>query len=130
MLPIALALAIGSMGLTTTETPAGSRWHPSLIHSFAVPAEERVFVTFHANGRVTGNGGCNQFFGGYKIAGDTVRIGPLASTKKGCPGKYELETTFLSTLQAAATFRREGASLVLFDAGGQEIARLVEVDGA
>lgn len=109
---------------------AGSTWHPSSIHSYAVPAEERVYVVFKQDGRISGNGGCNQFFSAYTIDGNTIKIGPIASTKKGCPGKYELETSFFSVLQSATTFEQEGAVLVLYDGEGRKIAELIKTDDA
>lgn len=105
---------------------AGSQWRPSTIYSHDIPAGERAFVVFQDDGRVTGNGGCNRFFGGYTVEDGTIRIGPIAATKMGCPGKYELETSFLAALQAATAYELDGTKLVLFGARGEELARLVK----
>lgn len=125
---LAFALALGALAMSTDL--AGSAWRPSSLHSYDVPADERVYVTFKEDGRVFGNGGCNQFFSGYTTDGNTIKIDLIASTKKGCPGKYELETSFFSVLQAATTFKQEGATLLLYDGEGHEIAQLIKTDGA
>jgi heat shock protein HslJ len=78
---------------------------------------------FNPEGRISGNGGCNQFFGAHSISG-TIKIGPLVSTRKGCPGLHA-ETAFFATLEAAKSFAQEGDNLVLFDAAGAKLAQFV-----
>jgi heat shock protein HslJ len=128
MLLLALALALGSLAANTAL--AGSTWHPNFIHASAVPSGERIYLAFKPDGQVVGNGSCNHFFSVYTITGNSIQIGPILSTKKGCPGKFELETAFFSALQAARTYQRDDHMLVLFDESGQELARFVETDGA
>src|SRR5690242_16248586 len=41
-------------------------------------------ITFADDGTVTGTGGCNSFHGSYTLNGNTIKIGPLASTQKSC----------------------------------------------
>ena len=74
------------------------------------------------DGQISGNGGCNRFFGGYTIAGNAISIGPLASTRKGCPGLMQLEVSFFATLQSAKTFAADETKLVLFSAAGFKLA--------
>ncbi|MEZ5828482.1 MAG: META domain-containing protein [Hyphomicrobiales bacterium] len=126
---LVVATTLGLLGLSTVEDLTGSRWHPSAVYANDVSAEERIFVEFKPDGKVTGIGGCNRFFGGYAIEGDQIRIGPIASTKMGCPGKFELETSFFSALQAAKSWKRDGTTLMLLDANGQQLARFFEVGG-
>ena len=78
--------------------------------------------------RITGNGGCNRFFGGYAISGNHIKIGPLASTRKGCPGLIKLEATFFATLQAASSFEQTDTTLILFDAAGNTLAQFVRAE--
>jgi len=125
---LALAFAAGTLAMSTDLV--GSAWRPSLIHAHSVPAEERVYITFKDDGRVFGNGGCNHFFSVYATDGNTIKIGPIASTKKGCPGKYELETSFFSVLESAKTYELHETTLVLFNGYGQPIAELIKTDNA
>ncbi len=117
---------------------AGSVWRPTELRgeplvgesSAALPAETqagvaRMLVEFKPDGQIGGNGGCNRFFGGYTISGDAISIGPLASTRKGCPGLMQLEVSFFATLQAAKSFAADETKLVLFSAAGFKLAEFV-----
>ena len=106
----------------------GSEWRPSFLVSAELPEKNRIVVTFKSGGEIAGNGGCNHFFGSYTISGNAIRIGPLMSTRMGCPGTLQLEGAFFGMLRAAATFEQDGTKLVLFDAAGTELARFVRSD--
>ena len=71
-----------------------------------------VIATFGDDGRVTGSGGCNRFFGPYALDGDALAIGPLATTRRACSepeGVGEQEAAFLAALERVATWSiREG----------------------
>ncbi|MFC1464841.1 MAG: META domain-containing protein [Candidatus Brachytrichaceae bacterium NZ_4S206] len=79
-------------------------------------------VVFDAEGRISGNAGCNAFTGSYKVEDDgKITIGPLAATRKLCntpEGVMEQETQFLAALETAATYRIEGDRLQLRTADG------------
>ena len=107
----------------------GSEWRPTRLAASAVPQDGGIFVQFKSGGRLAGNGGCNGFFGSYKISEGALEIGPLGSTRMSCPRPIaDLETAFFSTLESAKTFRRDGEVLVLFDQNGSEVARLAQTD--
>ena len=59
---------------------------------------------------VGGSGGCNTYRGDFAVDGETISIGPLASTKRGCPGPAgEIETTYLAALDAAGLWAIDAA---------------------
>ncbi|MGH6832866.1 MAG: META domain-containing protein [Methyloceanibacter sp.] len=124
-----LVLAVGTAGMTMGGDLAGSEWRPSFMRASDLPAASQMIVQFSPDGKITGNGGCNQFFGGYTISGNHIKIGPLASTRKGCPGLLFAETAFFATLEAAKSFEQDGATLVLFDVTGAELAQFVRAGG-
>lgn len=67
-------------------------------------------ANFSADGSVSGNAGCNDFSGSYKVNGSSISIGPLASTMKMCSdptGVMDQEAQYLAALQSAATYRIE-----------------------
>jgi heat shock protein HslJ len=71
---------------------------------------------FGKDGNLSGNAGCNTYSGTYKVDGDQITIGPLASTMMACDqpaGVMEQETQYLSALQSAATYQIEGKLLQL-----------------
>ncbi|WP_296235961.1 META domain-containing protein [uncultured Pseudomonas sp.] len=56
-------------------------------------------VTFAADGRAHGHAGCNHWFAGYTLKGDTVRFETPGSTRKMCaPSLMEQEQRFLAAL--------------------------------
>ena len=123
-----LVLAVGTAGLTMGVDLAGSEWRPSFMSAAELPAGIKMQVEFQPDGKITGNGGCNRFFGGYTISGNRIKIGPLASTRKGCPGLLRLETAFFATLQAAGSFEQTDTTLILFDASGAKLAPFVRAE--
>jgi heat shock protein HslJ len=118
-----LVLAVGTAGMTMGADLAGSEWRPRFLRASELPAASHMVVQFNPDGRITENGGCNQFFGGYTVSGNHIEIGPLASTRKGCPGLLLAETAFFATLEAAESFAQDGTTLVLFDAAGAKLAQ-------
>jgi heat shock protein HslJ len=70
--------------------------------------------------QVSGDTGCNTFSGPYTVEGDTITIGPLASTLRACadPGVDEQGTKYLQALALAKTFAVTGDRLDLFRADG------------
>lgn len=66
---------------------------------------------FGKDGTLSGNSGCNTYTGGYKVNGDQITIGPLASTMMACSepaGVMDQEAQYLAALQSAATYQIEG----------------------
>lgn len=108
---------------------AGSEWRPVQIGELQVDPDLEVFVQFRGEGELSGHGGCNRFFGPWQTEGDTIRIGPLASTRMACPDpQMELEAALFGALEAARSYRRERVDLTLFDADGGELARFAQTD--
>jgi heat shock protein HslJ len=70
--------------------------------------------------QVSGSAGCNQYNGSYTLDGDTVTIGPLATTRMACePDVMDQETAFLTALQTPDLgVEVNGANVTLRDASG------------
>ncbi len=88
-----------------------------------VPVPEGVVVTARfIDGRVAGRGGCNRYSAGYTLDGDSLSIGPVASTLMACPEPAaSLETAFLSALGRTATYATDSTTLTLADSSGSTI---------
>jgi len=125
---VGLLFAVGSAGMAMGADLAGSEWRPSFISAADLPAGIAMQVAFQPDGSVTGHGGCNRFFGGYTISGHHIKIGPLASTRKGCPGLLLAEAAFFATLEAASRFEQTDTTLILFDAAGAKLAQFVRAE--
>jgi len=68
-------------------------------------------AVFGKDGSLSGNSGCNTYSGAYKLNGDQITIGPLASTMMACnepAGVMEQEAQYLAAIQSAATYQIEG----------------------
>ncbi len=84
---------------------------------------EPHLVLHSEEARVAGNGGCNQFSGGYEIDGDSITFGLMASTKMACPEVEDVDQAFLAALENATSFRMTAHHLELLDDEGSTIAR-------
>ena len=125
---LGLTLALAVSGATMSTDLMGSDWRPSFLSASDLPAGHHMLVHFAPDGRISGNGGCNQFFGAYAVSGDRIDIGPIASTRKGCPGLIAIEGAFFATLRAAKSFAQEAATLTLYDAAGTKLAQFVRAE--
>ncbi len=110
-------------------TLAGPTWHMIAYNNGkqAVQSAEAgadVTAVFGSDGQVTGNATCNQYNGPYTTKDDTIKIGPLMSTKMAC-GSDTLnaqEAAYLAALGNAATYSIQGSHLELRDADGALMA--------
>jgi len=123
------ALSLGGCTGGNDASLAGSEWRPLELAGRPVSSPAEMFVTFGGNDELRGNGGCNGFFGTYESGGGTLAIGPLGSTRMACDVNVMAdETAFLDVLAQATAYRRERNALVLIEADGQTIARLIQTD--
>ena len=68
-----------------------------------------------------GSTGCNGFHGPYQLSGDSLHIGPLASTLSACldPEMNGQEAAFLDAVSRALTWQVSGDTLSLSDETGR-----------
>ena len=123
---VLIAGCIGSGKKTMAETnPAGlmgSTWLVVDIGGRGVIDDAQTTITFEAEGRVAGSGGCNRYFGSVTIKGDAITFGKLGSTMMACvPALMDQEQRFLNALAATRSYR--------FDDPGHKLVFLGE-DGA
>lgn len=110
------------------ESPAGS-WRVEDIRGGVIGNAE-VTLQIAADGKVSGSGGCNRYFGKATIQGDTIRLGGLGSTRMACePALMKLEGTYHETLEAVRTFKLHPRrrKLVLLDRRGREVVSLARM---
>lgn len=79
-------------------------------------------LTFAADGRVSGNTGCNRFAGSYDLSGEGLRFGPLAGTRMACPAAQSAtERAMTDVLQSITRFDVTDDGQVLFYAGDTQV---------
>jgi heat shock protein HslJ len=102
-------------GVTKPDALVGPTWRLVTIDGQAVVEGSKVTALFSSDARVSGNAGCNGYFGSAKLDTGTLSIGPLGSTLMACvpDGVMTQETRYLAALQAAAHFSVSGDELRL-----------------
>jgi heat shock protein HslJ len=94
---------------------AGSEWLLEDLGGSGVIDRIQATLAFPEAGKVEGNGSCNRFFGPATISGDTIKLGPLASTRMACPETVmNQESKYLDALQAAERFEWKDSHLLIY----------------
>ena len=78
--------------------------------------DTEVTAHFHSETKeVRGSGGCNTYFGSYKVDGNSLTIiGPFAVTEMWCGDeKGAQESEYLDLLLAAGSFEVDGDNLII-----------------
>ncbi len=86
------------------------------------PAEPHLILNSETL-RAGGAGGCNRLTGSYKLNGDRLSLGPMASTMMACTEGMETEKAFLEALGRVSGWRIAGHQLELLDTAGKVVAR-------
>ncbi|MFC2046971.1 YbaY family lipoprotein [Chloroflexota bacterium] len=76
-----------------------------------------------AEGKLSGSGGCNSYFGGYEINKNELTINPpIGSTMMACAGPImDQEEEYLKLLKATETFQIQNIKLVISCSGNKEL---------
>ncbi|WP_269931609.1 YbaY family lipoprotein [Aminobacter sp. HY435] len=99
-------------------------WVAEDINGAAVNEKAKPTLRVAVDGKVSGRGGCNGFFGSAKVDGSKVEFGQMGSTQMACEQQVmDQEHKFHQALDGAASFRIEQGKLVLTDKDGKDILR-------
>ncbi|MEZ4557560.1 MAG: META domain-containing protein [Caldilineaceae bacterium] len=94
----------------------------AMINEFAADA---ITATF-ADGSLSGNAGCNNYFTSYTVDGDALTTGRGGATMMACPEPVMIqEQTYLANLTAVTRYAIVGDELRLFDGGAQPLLTYV-----
>ena len=89
--------------------------------SKAAPAGVSVDALFE-NGKVGGFSGVNTYQGQYKLSGNSLTIGQIASTLMAGPQNLmDLEQVYLADLQQVASCSADAVGLTLFNGNGRQV---------
>ena len=126
-----LQLNLGSGGdqmlMSPLPTPSlvGTNWQANSYNNGrggvqSLLAGTEMTAVFSDDGQLSGSAGCNRYFGPYQSGGDSLKIGPLASSRMLCepPAVMDQEHAFLAALEAATQYQFENGRLVLRDTSG------------
>lgn len=97
----------------------GIEWRVATLGEVAV-SDPVAWVRFTDNGEVEGDTGCNRFRASFVAGVTALRIGPLALTRRACPGEAlaAQERLLLSAIESVEARQVAGGVLQLHDAGG------------
>jgi putative lipoprotein len=129
---------IGCQSVAPTAAPpatvfalVGTAWIAEEIEGRRGLDQVQSTLTFESAERIVGSTGCNRYFAPLQVSGTALRIGMGGSTRRACPPEVmDQESRFLAALDAIRTYRRDGSTLLLSDAGGQVRLRLKQTDVA
>jgi heat shock protein HslJ len=109
----------------------GSEWLLEDLGGDGVIDAIQATLVFPEAGKVAGNGSCNRFFGPAKIMGDTIKLGPLASTRMACPeAVMNQESKYVEALQAAEHFESKDSHLLIYCKGREKPLRFTRMQAS
>lgn len=89
-------------------------------------AGTQLTLELREDGTLGGYDGCNRYMSGYTLAGDTLTIGPIATTRMACrgpAGAAEQAAAYAAALGTVTGFRIEGEALTLLTGEGATAVR-------
>ena len=101
-------------------TLPGSSWQVTSFAGQTPLADHAITFEFDADSNIAGNGSCNRFGGTCTIEGNTIKVGPLRSTRRACePEIMQQEHKFLALLGSVSTWKidPDGALVLTGDDG-------------
>jgi heat shock protein HslJ len=83
-------------------------------------------LEFPEEGRVSGNGSCNQFHGMVTVSGGVITFGPLATTRKMCgEAAMHQENEYLAALREVERFEIREPFRYIFAANRPQPLRFI-----
>lgn len=112
----------GDMPVRDPTQLIGPAWRSTHLGEMRMAADSPAFIQFDADGRVSGNAGCNRFFGDWKLSAGILEFGQLGMTRMGCPEPANsLEIAFLEQLGQVRSAVRAGNRLGMADEAGRTV---------
>ena len=106
----------------------GSEWVLEDLGGGGVVDQIQATLSFPDAGKIAGNGSCNRFFGTADIHGDSIKLGPLGSTRMACAeAAMSQETKYLKALQAAERFEWKDPYLLIYCKGFDQPLRFARM---
>jgi heat shock protein HslJ len=102
---------------------AGGEWMIEDVAAGGIIDGAMLTIAFHAQGAVAGTGGCNRFSGSFRLTGEELSFGPVASTMMACPeAVMALEQALFEALRRVARFDIDPTgALLLLDVDGTAV---------
>jgi putative lipoprotein len=124
----AVAIAVSGAAAPATADPAviGKTWLIESVAGLGTIDTAQTRFEISSDGGVASTIGCNRMMGHATFAGTALSIGPIATTRMACPpALMAQEQAYAAALEKTKAWKLEGSMLVLSDAGGSALVRLV-----
>ncbi len=106
----------------------GKNWKLIMLNGDSVKSEtKQPFMILYTEGkRVSGNTGCNNFFGTYELSNQNgIKFSTLGMTKMACVGDNP-EKEYTDALEKASNYSLTATELILKDENGNTLAKFEE----
>lgn len=109
-------------------TITDKRWKLLELQEKSITSEpeqrREAYLILHEEGnRITGNSGCNHFFGTYELLGENgIKISNIGATKMLCPD-MEPENMFFRMMESVGSYSIEGETLILHESPASHAAK-------
>lgn len=128
-LALALTTLLFSM-CSGCDIPVESHWALKNLYTngfeIQIPADHTPAISFLKEGKVSGETGCNRFFGDFAADENGLSFKNMGSTRMLCP-QMEFESAYLGALDMVASFTIKNDTLTLKDNNGNIIAVLEKI---
>ena len=108
LLPLLLTIT-ASLAMETNQssvTLPGSAWEVTTSAGQIPLADHPITFEFDTEGNIAGDASCNRFGGTCTIEDNTIKVGPLRSTRRACePEIMQQEHKFLALLGSVTTWQ-------------------------
>ncbi len=108
--------------ITAAPTLTNVEWVLTTLQDAGLLEGTRITAVFGPDGQITGNSGCNEYFGPFTTDETTLSAGPLAATRRACETEIDnQEAAYLNALEAAGSYQVDGSQLTINAADGQAL---------
>lgn len=104
----------------------GDEWIVESIRKRGIIDRSHLTMEVSEDGRISGNAGCNRYFGQASITEDSIETGAITTTRRACYGEalQKQEAQYLRAFDAARTWQiRDDGLLYMHDSHGNEVLR-------
>ena len=116
---VVLLLVTAACGGGDPASLPGTSWTLTSLDGNDPVAGTAITAEFGEDGAVFGSGGCNTYNGGYTVDGDSIQMGPFASTKMACEEPVSAqEFAFFAAMEGATGYTIDGDTLEIVSPEG------------
>jgi heat shock protein HslJ len=132
--PVTTSAPNATTANTSASMPAnlvGTEWRLEDLGGAGIIDNSQATIAFPDAGRVAGNSSCNRFTGTVTITGDTIKMGPLATTRMACMSEAisTQEAKYLKALEGATRYEWKDPYLLIYCDGLEKPLRFTKVNG-